>query len=556
MNWLAGSIRNKLIAVFASGMALVVVGALYGFAAARGGLEQVGRVNDTLIEQTIRSQAMQASFKEQVQAWMGVMVRGHDADVLEKSWKQFGFREREVRRDGEKLLKEVELAGARELLEKFLAAHAAMGEKYQKGLETFKTSGFDSKKVDAELKGIDRAPTELIEELVGVMRDEAQSAVAGARRDATRKLAVSLAVIAAATVAALVACSLLLVRTVVRPLADAVRVADKVAEGDLTVEVASSSPDETGRLLRGLRKMKERLAEAVTVIRQSAESVRTASNELATGHANLSSRTEQQASSLEETAASMEELATTVKQNTENARHANQLAAGASDTAGQGGKVMSEAVDKMTSIVQASRKIGEIIGVIDGIAFQTNILALNAAVEAARAGEQGRGFAVVASEVRALAQKSATAAKEIRDLIQNSVDEVGEGTRLVEAAGKTMQEIVASVRRVTDVMSEIAAASQEQLSGIEQVSRAVEQMDQVVQQNAALVEESAAATENMAAQAEQLLNAVVRFKLDGAGDDQTLQEDVAHTDAQERQHDALRLPSDGAERLQIANNRA
>jgi methyl-accepting chemotaxis protein len=555
MDWLTGSIRNKLITVFAAGMAIVAAGALYGFAAARSGLDTVGRVNDTLIAQAIRSQAMQASFKEQVQAWMGVMVRGHDADALEKSWRQFTFREGEVRRDGEKLLKEVELASARDLLEKFLAEHAAMGEKYHKGLETFKTSGFDSKKVDAEVKGIDLETTELIEELVNLMRDEAQTAIAAARGDATRKLAVSLAVIAAATVAALVACSLLLMRTVVKPLADAVKVADRVAEGDLTAQVACSSRDETGRLLRGLQKMKDRLAEAVAVIRHSAESVRTASSELASGHANLSSRTEEQASSLEETAASMEELATTVKQNTENARHANQLAAGASDTAGQGGKVMSEAVGKMSGIVQASRKIADIVGVIDGIAFQTNILALNAAVEAARAGEQGRGFAVVASEVRALAQKVATAAKEIKVLIQNSVEEVGEGTRLVEAAGKTMQEIVVAVKRVTDVMSEIAAASQEQLSGIEQVSRAVAQMDQVVQHNAALVEESAAATENMAAQSEQLLQAVVRFKLDGAGADQTLPEAAAHADAQKPEHDARRLPSDGAGRLRIVGNR-
>jgi methyl-accepting chemotaxis protein-1 (serine sensor receptor) len=555
MNWFTGSIRNKLIAVFAAGMAIVAVGALYGFAAARGALEQVGRVNDTLIAQAIQAQALQSAFRGQMQAWMAVIARGHDAEALEKSWKQFGFREREVRRDGEKLLKQIELTSARELLEKFLASHAAMGDKFQRGLETFKTSGFDAKKLDAEFKGIDLEPTDQIEELVGVMRDEAASALAAARGDASRKLALSLGVIAVAMVVALLACSLLLVRTVVKPLAHAVSVADRVADGDLTVQVASSSRDETGRLLQGMRKMRDGLAEAVALIRRSAESVRTASSELASGHTNLSSRTEEQASSLEETAASMEELATTVKQNTENARQASQLAAGASDTAGQGGKVMGEAMGKMNRIVEASRKIADIIGVIDGIAFQTNILALNAAVEAARAGEQGRGFAVVASEVRALAQKSATAAKEIRNLIQNSVDEVGEGTRLVETAGKTMNEIVAAVKRVTDVMSEIASASQEQLSGIEQVSRAVEQMDQVVQQNAALVEESAAATENMAAQAEQLLEAVVRFKLDGADDDQAPHEESARSEVQQTESEARRLSTRGTERLQIADSR-
>jgi methyl-accepting chemotaxis protein len=513
MNWLASSIRNKILAVFVLGIAMVVAGALYGFAAGRSALATVARVNDTLIAQAIAAQAIESTFKDQTQQWMSVLVRGHDPQALDKSWKQFTFREREVRRGAEKLREAVELAAARERLDQFLTAHAAMGTKYRAALESFKDSGFDARKTDAEVKGIDAAPAELLEELVKLMRDEAQAAVGGAREQATRGFVLSLAVIALATLAALFACAWLIMRTVVRPLAHAVNVVDRVAAGDLTVEVVASSRDETGRLLLGLRKMRDGLAAAVSMIRRSAEGVGTASKQIAAGHADLSSRTEEQAASLEETASSMEQLAATVKQNTENARQANELASTTSDTAGQGGNVMAEVVGTMGGISEASRKIADIVGVIDSIAFQTNILALNAAVEAARAGEQGRGFAVVAAEVRALAQRSAAAAKEIKGLIQNSVDQVGAGTRLVEAAGTTMQEIVESVQRVTGMMAEIAAASQEQLTGIEQVTGAVTQMDRVVQQNAALVGESFAAAENMSAQAEQLMESVARFKL-------------------------------------------
>lgn len=514
MNWIAGSIRNKILAVFVLGIAMVVAGALYGFAAARSGLATVARVNDTLIAQAIEAQAIEATFKEQVQQWMSVLVRGHDPQALDKSWKQFTFREREVKRGAEKLRGVVELASARDLLDQFLAKHTAMGNRYREAMESYKASGFDARKIDAEVMGIEAAPAELLEELVKLMRDEAKAAVGGARQEATRGLGLSLGVIAAATLVALFACALLIMRTVVRPLAHAVSVVDRVAAGDLTVEVQASSRDETGRLLLGLLKMRNGLAEAVSMIRSSAEGVGTASKQIAAGHADLSARTEEQAASLEETASSMEELAATVKQNAESARQANVLASGTSDTAGKGGKVMAKVVGTMGGISEAGRKIADIVGLIDSIAFQTNILALNAAVEAARAGEQGRGFAVVASEVRALAQRSAEAAKEIKGLIRNSVDKVDEGTRLVETAGTTMQEIVVSVQRVTGMMSEISAASQEQLSGIEQVSGAVAQMDHVVQQNAALVAESAAAAQNMADQAEQLMESVARFKLD------------------------------------------
>jgi len=262
--------------------------------------------------------------------------------------------------------------------------------------------------------------------------------------------------------------------------------------------------------------MNDGLVKSVSQVRTGIDTIATASSQIAAGNLDLSSRTEEQASSLEETASSMEELTSTVKQNADNARQANQLAVSASGVAEKGGAVVSRVVDTMEDINASAKKIVDIIGVIDGIAFQTNILALNAAVEAARAGEQGRGFAVVASEVRNLAQRSAAAAKEIKTLIGDSVDKVELGSKLVEEAGVTMDEVVQSVRHVTDIMSEIMAASQEQSAGIEQVNQAIGQMDQVTQQNAALVEEAAAAAESLNEQAAKLAEAVSVFKLDGA----------------------------------------
>ncbi|MET3444663.1 methyl-accepting chemotaxis protein [Variovorax paradoxus] len=311
------------------------------------------------------------------------------------------------------------------------------------------------------------------------------------------------------------ACAFLIARSVTRPLGRAVKVAETVASGDLSSAIETGSRDETGQLMNALKHMNESLAKVVGEVRTGTDAIATASGQIAAGNQDLSSRTEEQASSLEQTAASMEELTSTVKQNADNARQANQLALSASEVAVKGGGVVSQVVDTMASINASSKKIVDIIGVIDGIAFQTNILALNAAVEAARAGEQGRGFAVVASEVRSLAQRSGAAAKEIKGLIDDSVGKVEAGSRQVTEAGRTMDEIVDSVKRVTDIMGEITAASQEQSTGIEQVNQAIAQMDQVTQQNAALVEEAAAAAQSMQEQAASLVQAVSVFKLDG-----------------------------------------
>jgi len=517
MDWLSTSVRNKILAIFALGIGVVALAGFFGYVVARMGFAEMVHINQTQTANATSIQTAQEVFKEQVQEWKNVLLRGYDPQALEKYWKQFVERETDVRELTGKLQRGVRSEKARDLLGQFVSAHEEMGQQYRAGLEAFKQSGFDPRKGDAAVKGVDRVPTQLLGDAAKLVRGDADGAVSAVQADVSGKLNLILVVAGTAIVVAVLGSALLLSRLVVSPLGAAVEVANAVARGDLTVRLESDSTDELGELLRALANMRDDLVSSVSRIRASAESVGTASKQIATGNAELSSRTEEQASSLEETASSMEELMTTVKLNADSAKQANQLAAGASEAAGESGQVVGEVVSTMEGIAEASMKIADIIGVIDGIAFQTNILALNAAVEAARAGEQGRGFAVVAAEVRSLAQRSAAAAKEIRDLIQTSVERVESGTTLVGGAGKKMADLVASIKRVSDVVSEIAAASQEQLSGIEQVSRAVTQMDQVVQQNAALVEESASASESMSSQAEQLIEAVARFNLGGKG---------------------------------------
>lgn len=330
---------------------------------------------------------------------------------------------------------------------------------------------------------------------------------------ADNRLIIILALVGCTALVFGIVCALVITRSIVNPLQTAVEVAKTVAAGVLTSKVTVSGKDEISQLLQSLKDMNESLAKTVSEVRGSTEMITVASHQIASGNADLSARTESQASSLEETASSMEELTSTVKQNADNARQANQLALSASTVAGKGGAVVSRVVHTMGSIKESSRKIVDIIGVIDGIAFQTNILALNAAVEAARAGEQGRGFAVVAAEVRNLAQRSAGAAKEIKVLIGDSVEKVDLGSNLVDEAGKTMDLIVTSVKQVADIMGEITAATQEQSNGIEEVNQAVSQMDEMTQQNAALVEEAAAAAASMQEQADKLLQSVSIFKL-------------------------------------------
>ena len=358
-----------------------------------------------------------------------------------------------------------------------------------------------------------QAAIAVIDEIVNFEKEQERVAAAEAKTEydnANRLVLVlgTLAILLGAAVAWFIT------RSITGPIRSAVTLAETVAAGDLSSTIVVTRGDETGQLMAALKHMNENLHKIVGDVRSGTEQIATASGEIASGNLDLSSRTEQQASALEETASSMEELTSTVKQNADNARQANVLAGSASEVAVKGGQVVAQVVDTMGAINASARKIVDIIGVIDGIAFQTNILALNAAVEAARAGEQGRGFAVVATEVRNLAQRSAAAAKEIKVLIGDSVAAVETGSKLVDQAGTTMNDIVASVARVTDIMSEITAASHEQESGIEQINRAIGDMDAVTQQNAALVEEAAAAAGSLREQAGNLAQAVSVFKLD------------------------------------------
>jgi methyl-accepting chemotaxis protein len=368
--------------------------------------------------------------------------------------------------------------------------------------------------LDEKFTPASRLYQELLQELVVMQRSSIDATAKAIDANATRSITIIAALTAGAVLLGAIL-SWLLTTGITRPIRAAVELAETVAGGDLTRTIDADSKDETGALLRALRHMNDSLVKIVTQVRNGTDTIATGSAEISAGNLDLSARTEQQAGALEETAASMEELTTTVRQNADNARQANQLSIAASEVAAQGGAVVGQVITTMGSINESSRKIADIIGVIDGIAFQTNILALNAAVEAARAGEQGRGFAVVASEVRTLAQRSAAAAKEIKALIGDSVDKVDVGAKLVDQAGATMEQVVSSIRRVTDIMAEITHASQEQTGGIEQVNQAIGQMDQVTQQNAALVEEAAAAAGSMQDQAAQLAQVVGVFKLAG-----------------------------------------
>ena len=455
------------------------------------------------------------SFKTQVQEWKDTLLRGKDAAKLDKHWGAFAKREADVDDKAKALLAALPAGESRTLVEQFAAAHVKMGVDYRKGFDAFKAAGFDSAAGDAAVAGMDREPARLLGESGKKIAADSAATAADAAAQAHRASVVSIVLMLVVGVAG-IGVGVWFSRRITKPVDAAVAVARAIAAGDLTTPVKVSGRDEIGQLVAALGAMQTSLVGVVGNVRSNSESVATASSQISQGANDLSARTEEQASALQQAAASMEQLGSTVRQNAENAMSANQLALGASTVARRGGDVVGEVVDTMKGINDSSRRIVDIIGVIDGIAFQTNILALNAAVEAARAGEQGRGFAVVASEVRSLAQRSADAAKEIKALISASVERVEHGTALVDRAGVTMTEIVTSISRVTDIMGEISAASTEQSSGVGQISEAIAQMDQATQQNSALVEESAAAAESLRDQALDLVRVVAVFKLDGA----------------------------------------
>ncbi|KAF1038986.1 MAG: Methyl-accepting chemotaxis protein III [Herbaspirillum frisingense] len=472
-----------------------------------------------LIEQSVdAARSAQVQFKIQVQEWKNTLLRGKDPETFAKYRQAFIDESAATQASLKKLEKLMPRIGMEDAAaRKAQEAHAELLARYLEALKAYAPDDPSSVgRVDEQVKGVDRLPTKMIDDIVAAvldhgrkMREEINADSLSDYRHARTLLMASIAL----SLLVGIGITWWLVRSIVRPLGVAVQIAQAVASGDLRSQMAISGKDETAQLLHSLKEMNDNLAGIVAEVRHGTTSITVAATEIANGNRDLSERTEEQASSLEETAASMEEITSTVQKNADNAHHANQLAGQASGVAARGGEMVGAVVQTMQAIEESSHRIVDIIGVIDGIAFPTNILALNAAVEAARAGEQGRGFAVVASEVRSLAQRSATAAKEIKELINDSVGKINAGTSLVSGAGDTMQEIVASIQKVAAIMDDINAANREQSAGIDEVNKAVLQMDSVTQQNAALVEQAAAAAESMQDQAETLARAVAVFKL-------------------------------------------
>ncbi len=503
-------------------IALVAIGAFGIYA-----LRQAQAINaanfdaaHSMVDAVDSARAAEVSFKIQIQEFKNVLLRGHDQKDHDKYLAAFIKRSAVIGKefdDVEHVMKKLGMQST--TVDEARRMHGEIIQQYIDGLKQFEIGKPESSQaVDKLVRGKDRPLEQRIEAIVATLQkfSETQGAkLAAAAAAESGRVTALMALVIGLAVSAGIGVGFIVTRGITLPIRAAVSVSQRVAAGDLTVQVRGGGRDETGQLLQAISDMTLNLRTLVGEVASGAHTVSDTSAQIAQGNIDLSQRTEEQASTLEETASSMEELTSTVTQNADNARQASQLAVGASEVARKGGQVVGQVVSTMTGISQSSRKIADIISVIDGIAFQTNILALNAAVEAARAGEQGRGFAVVAAEVRNLAQRSAAAAKEIKTLIGDSVDKVEAGTKLVDAAGKTMEEIVTAVNKVSNLVAEIAAASQEQSSGIEQVNTAVTQMDQVVQQNASLVEEATAATESMKEQAASLLQVVSRFQLGG-----------------------------------------
>ena len=506
-------LRLKLPLAFALALGLLFAGGMFGIYKLN---QAIVSFEDDVLHQVAgykKGSEISAHFATAIQEWKNVLLRGKDPKELDKYWGAHTKKMNEVNvaikaLDGLIADSSDQQATVTKLANEMLKAQ----EGYKEAFEAFKAADNDAAAGDKAAKGKDRAAAETLELLrAELSKNEAASTDTATQlaRAATRISVVVMLLVGIVSMAGAVVLS----RRIVLPLEEAATFANQVANGDLTHVIHVRGNDEVGELMRSLKAMQENLVKLVAGVRQGSHSVANASGEISSGNHDLSMRTEQQASALEETASSMEELDSTVSNSADNARQANQLATQASSVAVRGGEVVGQVVETMRGINESSRKISDIISVIDGIAFQTNILALNAAVEAARAGEQGRGFAVVASEVRSLAGRSAEAAKEIKALINASVERVEHGTALVDQAGTTMTEVVASIRRVTDIVGEISSASNEQAAGVSQVGEAIAQIDQATQQNAALVEQMAAAASSLRSQADDLVTSVAVFLL-------------------------------------------
>ncbi|HZZ94503.1 MAG TPA: methyl-accepting chemotaxis protein [Usitatibacter sp.] len=507
------SLQFKVLLIAAAALAVALGAALLTLSSVYDSIQELDRVtHEEFRSQRVILQATVA-YKQRVQEWKDTLLKGADPASAEKQWSAFLKEEKHV----QDLVQEARAANRNAdvmaLLDKFAQGERAAGERYRQAFEVFKASAYQPRVGDGAVENTHANPAAILIDAAHLAEDHGAHASADAVSRARSGYYIAIGATVVSMLGALTALWLFVRHAVLQPIGRAVGHAERIAQGDLTAEIHSGSRDEAGQLLGALGRMNDGLSQVVTEVRRASEAVVTAADEVAAGTTDLSQRTEEQATSLEETAASMEELAVTVRQNAENARQADELARNASRRAEQGGAEVVRVVERMTDIATSASRIADIISVIDGIAFQTNILALNAAVEAARAGEQGRGFAVVAAEVRSLAQRSADAAKEIKMLIGESVDKARKGTELVEQAGDTIQALVVDVQRVSDLMASIAQASAEQSRGVQQVNKTVTEMDKVVQQNASAVQQSASAAEAMKQEAEALVRAVSAFRV-------------------------------------------
>jgi methyl-accepting chemotaxis protein len=511
--------RLALLLAFVNLMLFAAAGyAWYAISRLNGHIEHTIKEHHEVELAANLTRKAQVDFKIQVQEWKNTLLRGSDPALYERHWKAFVDRSQKVKAELQALNAEARKVGLpSDIADKAIAEHDELDRRYHAAIKTFKPADpASADDVDKLVRGIDRAATDNIDNLVTRIQEHGDALAATTAKAATSEkgtLVIGLVFLALSAALVSIIAGTLTIIAITRRLQKATEVAREVAAGNLTAQIEVGRNDELGQLLASLGEMNDSLTGIVGRVRQAASLVDSASSEIAMGNADLSSRTEEQASSLEETAASIEEMTATVNQNAQNASQAAGVAISAAEVARKGGVAVDEVVKMMENIQAASKKIADIIGVIDSIAFQTNILALNAAVEAARAGEQGRGFAVVASEVRSLAQRSAEAAKEIKSLITDSVDRVNAGARIADDAGKTMVEVVGSVNRVSKIIGEIASATSEQSTGIAQVNQAVADLDKVTQQNASLVEESTAASESLRELAGEMTQAVSVFRL-------------------------------------------
>ena len=511
----------KLPLAFVLALGLMFASSIYGMLQIRHSVDVYAIDVFNATESNRMASQTYTDFASAVQEWKNVLLRGKAPDKRDSYWAAHARKMHDVQADLQQLQRMVTQVPARELVASLVTEIDGADRRYVKAYADYREAGNDFLAGDQSANGADREAGRILDELRLQLSAEERSTSTSANAGAATASRIAFTLMVVIFVLGLSA-AMWLSREIVQPLVAAVDIANSVASGDLTRQIHGGGRDEVGTLMRALQQMQVNLVRLVDNLRLGSEGIAAASAQIATGNHDLSARTENQASALEQTSASMEQLGNTVRHNADNAQKANQLSHQASLVASQGGAVVEQVVETMKDITQSSRKIADIIGVIDGIAFQTNILALNAAVEAARAGEQGRGFAVVAGEVRSLAGRSAEAAKEIKRLITDSVERVEKGTVLVDQAGATMQEVVASIHKVTALVEDISAASSEQAQGVGQVGAAVGQMDQATQQNAALVEEMAAAASSLRTQAHDLVQVVAVFRVGSVAGGKTL----------------------------------